>query len=111
MFRLVPGELYLRDFASDRSHMKDSDATPPAYPAIRSGGIALTAAPLVMTKRKEYRCNANCGKCTHAAGSNTLPAYIDMTYHTGPGQVVDLKGLTHMFQHREFLKPNSKLAF
>lgn len=38
--RVVPAETYLRNFASDRSHMKDSDGSwrmpPPSYPCIET---------------------------------------------------------------------------
>lgn len=40
LFRVVPGEVYLNTFASDRSHMMEPDGTwlapPPAYPCIHT---------------------------------------------------------------------------
>lgn len=38
--RVIPGDTYLKEFASDRSHMKDSDGNwrmpPPAYPCLET---------------------------------------------------------------------------
>ena len=34
LYRVVSGQVYLDSFSSDRSHMKDSDASPPSWPCI-----------------------------------------------------------------------------
>jgi len=42
-FRVVPSDLYLSTFASDRSHMLNADGSwlhpPPTYPCISTAGI------------------------------------------------------------------------
>ncbi|XP_047277879.1 protein N-terminal glutamine amidohydrolase isoform X2 [Homo sapiens] len=42
-FRVIRADSYLKNFASDRSHMKDSSGNwrepPPPYPCIETGGI------------------------------------------------------------------------
>lgn len=44
-FRMIPAELYLSGFASDRSHMIKEDGTyhadPPTYPPIKSGSTSM----------------------------------------------------------------------
>lgn len=66
LFRLVPAELYLRVFSSDRSHMRRADgswqAPPPPWPAFGAGG------------------------------PNTLMELIDMA-RPRPGEVLDRAGL------------------
>uniref|UniRef100_A0A8D1FF94 Protein N-terminal glutamine amidohydrolase n=1 Tax=Sus scrofa TaxID=9823 RepID=A0A8D1FF94_PIG len=43
-FRVIRADSYLKNFASDRSHMKDSSGNwrepPPSYPCIETGGIS-----------------------------------------------------------------------
>jgi protein N-terminal glutamine amidohydrolase len=42
LFRVIPAEAYLREFSSDRRHMRNSDGSwskpPPAWPCLRGGG-------------------------------------------------------------------------
>lgn len=71
-FRIIPAIEYLRDFASDRRHMKRPDGTwikpPPNYPAI-----------------------------TSAAGTHNLEDYIQMDAAKGPGQVLNLSQFVQRF--------------
>ncbi|XP_025090761.1 protein N-terminal glutamine amidohydrolase-like isoform X4 [Pomacea canaliculata] len=71
-FRVVAGEEYLKEFASDRSHMTKEDGTwmvePPTYPCIQT-----------------------------LACQNNLADFISMQEGTGVGKVVDTKSLVKMF--------------
>jgi hypothetical protein len=73
-FRVVPVDLYLEDFSSDRRHMRSASGgwlqPPPPWPCIGSGP------------------NAN-GRPTRDAGSN-LSIYRDLRNCDGPGILLDL---------------------
>ena len=53
MFRVVPSDVYLSAFASDRSHMLNTDGSwlqpPPTYPCIHTPGMRLLLLPHRMT--------------------------------------------------------------
>jgi hypothetical protein len=38
MYRLIPSEVFLKTFSSDRSHMALSEKMPPAWPIIQNDG-------------------------------------------------------------------------
>lgn len=75
-FRLAPAEVFLADFASDRSHMRGGDGAwlvpPPPWPAPRP----------------------EAGTATH-----TLPRWWDTQAPDGPGRTFDLAGLTAFVAH------------
>jgi hypothetical protein len=75
-FRLAPVDVFLADFASDRSHMRATDGAwlvaPPPWPAPRPEG----------------------GTATH-----TLPRWWDTQAPDGPGLTVDLAGLVAFVAH------------
>ncbi|CAO3655255.1 unnamed protein product [Mucor hiemalis] len=56
-FRVIPADIYLSEFASDRSHMKKKDGTyhaePPKYPQIKSGDAS--------NNLQDYICMKNHG--------------------------------------------------
>ncbi|XP_050301232.1 protein N-terminal glutamine amidohydrolase isoform X2 [Anthonomus grandis grandis] len=71
-FRVVPANEFLKEFASDRRHMKRPDGTwikpPPTYPAISS-----------------------------ANSEHNLEDYIQMDHDKGPGQVLNLTQFVQRF--------------
>ncbi|WP_462320029.1 protein N-terminal glutamine amidohydrolase [Halochromatium sp.] len=86
LFRLVPGADYLRDFCSDRRHMRSADGgwlqPPPPWPCIGADENPATAA--------SDRQSSVMGHAGGAAGSNLL-SYRDLSEpDEGPGVVLDL---------------------
>ena len=80
LFRLVPSADYLRDFASDRRHMRDADGRwlqpPPPWPCI---GVGDTAGDEGVAK-------------TDTQGN--LRDYRDLNTPDGPGIVIDLNAFS-----------------
>lgn len=71
-YRVVPAELFLAHFTSDRSHMRDASGgwlqPPPPWPCIE-GGQAVAA-------RAEAAGDGGGHSGTSVCGSNTLPAFL-----------------------------------
>uniref|UniRef100_A0A1L8DA99 Protein N-terminal glutamine amidohydrolase n=1 Tax=Nyssomyia neivai TaxID=330878 RepID=A0A1L8DA99_9DIPT len=82
VFRVIPAEEYLAEFASDRRHMRRPDNTwikpPPPYPPIATNGT-----------------------------SHSLDDFICMTPGKGPGSVHSLSQFVHMFYKPPNLQQNS----
>ncbi|XP_059983228.1 protein N-terminal glutamine amidohydrolase isoform X1 [Lagenorhynchus albirostris] len=57
-FRVIRADSYLKNFASDRSHMKDSSGNwrepPPSYPCIETGVSGVEQSGSVMCFKKDY---------------------------------------------------------
>lgn len=101
-FRVIPASEFLKDFASDRRHMKRPDGTwikpPPNYPPISTA-----------CKEKKYYKNLQINKVFlwcgiffsfFLASTHNLEEYIQMDISKGPGRVFNL---TQFVQH--FYKP------
>ncbi|KAJ3149011.1 hypothetical protein HDU89_004012 [Geranomyces variabilis] len=105
LFRVVEARQFLRDFASDRRHMRSTtesgetkwSAAPPTYPPIQS---AIPLDPKLCDPFEGDNTFTKLWGPAHLApvtNEHRLPLYIRMLEKGGPGRVVDLNGLQRLF--------------
>lgn len=91
-FRIIPASEFIRDFASDRRHMKRPDGSwikpPPPYSPICAAGIHTFIYVVIYVYSLIYSVTG----CEH-----NLDEYIQMDSTKGPGQVLNLTQFVQRF--------------
>lgn len=105
---MIPASEFVKEFASDRRHMRRADGTwikpPPSYPAIKTASKCNYS--LVMTHIKHvpifFLLNQNPIVCICKSelildSTYNLEEYIQMDHTKGPGEVLNLTQFVQRF--------------